>query len=105
MSIKTAAILAATIGALGLAAPAFAGPARSAATVQHVVYDDLDLVSAEGQAELQRRVDKAASRVCMFEPDGSLRQSRNHAQCYRETRKQVAVRVAQAISNRPLLGG
>jgi UrcA family protein len=105
MTIKTAAILAAAIGALGLTAPAYAKSTRYNATVQHVGYGDLDLLSADGQAELQRRVDKATSRACMFEQDGALRQSRDYAQCYRETRRQVAVQVAETISNRPLLGG
>ena len=104
MTIKTAAILAAAIGALGLAAPASASPAGAAATVQQVSYRDLNLLSADGQDELQRRVDKAAARVCIFEADGSLRESRNHGQCYRETRQQVAVQVAELIAaNQPLL--
>lgn len=105
MKIKSVALMAAAIGALGLTSPASASPARSAAAAERVAYDDLDLVSAEGQRELQRRVDRAAWKVCMFDEAGQLRENGSHVKCYRTAREQVAVQVAQAVSKRPLLGG
>jgi UrcA family protein len=53
----------ALVAALGLALPAM--PAAAAETVsQQVVYSDLDLDSAAGQAHLDRRIDRAAREVC-----------------------------------------
>jgi len=51
--------------ALSLApAGTFANPAPMTETTQVVRYDDLDLASAEGQSQLDRRILSAARRVC-----------------------------------------
>lgn len=104
MTNKTA-IMAAAIGALGFAAPASAATAYTTAPVERISYDDLDLATAHGQAELQHRVDRAAWQVCKFQQDGTIRNGPDHIQCYRAARQKVAVQVAQAIGGRTLLGG
>jgi UrcA family protein len=108
MTLKTAALLVAAIGALGSAVPAAAGPAQSptaTAAGQRISYADLDLLSPDGQAELQRRVDRAAWLVCQQNPNDARRAPRADSQCYREARQQGALRVAQVIARRPMLGG
>jgi len=102
MTLKTAAILATAIGALGLTAPAAASPAQS---VERVAYADLDLLTPAGQAELQRRVDRAAWVACRYEEDGAMRDSQTRSRCFRESRQRVTVQVAKLMEDRPLLGG
>ena len=95
----TIAILAAALGTGIIAAPASAN-----ASIERVSYADLDLTSLDGQAELQNRLEKAASRVCKYEPDGSLRNSREFGSCYRAARQNVAVQFASLVSDRALGG-
>lgn len=83
-----ATILAAAIGLAVLASPA------SARQVRHVSYTDLNLTTAEGQASLQQRLNSAAWQVCQFRDDGMLNTAADQTACYRQARKDVAVRVA-----------
>lgn len=53
----------AAIAALGLFATSAPAVAQEGADVT-VTYDDLDLDSAKGQKELDRRIEKAARQVC-----------------------------------------
>jgi UrcA family protein len=78
-----------------LAAALSAGAASAADRSERVSYDDLDLASVEGQAELQQRLDAAARRVCRFADDGALVTPMEENACYREARKYVDVQVAQ----------
>lgn len=80
--------LAAALGAAVIATPASAGQVR------HVSYSDLNLTTAEGQATLQQRLNSAAWRVCQFRDDGMLNTAADQTACYRQARKDVAVRVA-----------
>jgi hypothetical protein len=100
MKIKTAAILATAIGALGLTAPAFASPAATSAPTERVSYADLDLATPEGQAALQKRVARAAWRVCRTLSDGSPLDAERHETCYREARQRLNVQIAQLASER-----
>jgi UrcA family protein len=95
----TIAILAAAIGALGLTTPASANTAAFA-TSERVSYADLDLATTDGQAALQKRVDRAAWRVCRTLSDGSTLNAEGHDACYREARQRINVQIAQLASDR-----
>lgn len=90
--------------ALGLGTMATAVPAAAGAPSERVSYGDLRLSTAEGQAELQKRLNSAAWRVCLFDEDGSLRAGDETAACYRQARKDVAVQFAQILSEERLGG-
>jgi UrcA family protein len=105
MIIKTAATLAAAIGALGFAIPASANASHTTAVAERVSYADINLLTPEGQAELERRVKRAAFQVCQKEPGNAMRAPRADTQCYREARQQGQLRVAQVIASRSALGG
>lgn len=93
MKLKSA-IIAAAVGSAILAAPA---SARTDTTLR-VSYADLDLTTATGQAELQARLDKAARKACASSNGGSLNTVKDRGTCYREARKDVAVRMASLIA-------
>lgn len=93
------AIMAALAAAVGTAA-VLAAPAVAAAQVERVPYGDLKLTTPEGQAQLQKRLDGAAWRVCLFDEHGSLRSAEAQGACYRETRKNVAIRLAKIVTDR-----
>jgi UrcA family protein len=93
------ALLAAVAGVV-----AFSGPAMAGAPSARVPYGDLNLTTADGQVELQRRLNKAAWKVCMFDEGGDLRTGDEHAACYRDARKEVAVQFARVVSERQLGG-
>ena len=69
-----------------LAVPAIA--AEPAGQSVRVVYKDLDLETAEGQASLARRLDAAARQVCGMDEmqTGTRIGNRDAQRCYRETR-------------------
>lgn len=92
MKLKTL-ILAATGVAILAVAPA------SATTRQTVPFGDLNLTTPEGQATLQARLDRAAWKACLFRADGMVRSGEETASCYREARKDVAVRMASIIAS------
>lgn len=78
-----------------LAAALSSGVANAGERSERVSYRDLDLASVEGQAELQQRLDSAARRVCRFTDDGQIVTPVEENACYRETRQNVDVQVAQ----------
>lgn len=90
-----AAIAASTV----LAAPAFA--ADGVTRTVSVRYSDLDLSTQEGQAALERRLDRAAERVCGIDrrTSGPSMPSTDAMRCYRETVKdferEIAARAQQ----------
>lgn len=92
MKLKSA-IIAAVTGAAILAAPA------GATTRQRVSYADLNLTSAEGQATLQARLNKAAWAACLYDSAGMVRSADDSANCYRSARKDVAVRMASLVAD------
>jgi UrcA family protein len=67
--------------------------AAQAATVE-LKYDDLDLSTAKGQAELSKRVDDAARQACSADSvrTGTILRSKAENQCYRETRTKLRER-------------
>ncbi|MXO60471.1 UrcA family protein [Altererythrobacter salegens] len=82
-----------------LAAALSATPTLAADRAAHVAYNDLDLSSADGQAELQARLDKAARKVCRFEDNGQVSTPADENACYRATRQKVDVQVAYLTSD------
>lgn len=90
--------------ALGLGSMAAAVPAVAGAPTARVPYGDLRLSTAEGQAELQKRLNSAAWKVCMYDESGMLRASEETTACYRQARKDVAVQFAQIVSQNALGG-
>lgn len=90
--------------AIFVAAAVTASSAIAGAPRELVRYDDLRLTTAEGQAELQQRLNSAAWKVCMYDARGNLRTSEQHTACYRATRKDAAVRMAQVMAAPPLGG-
>lgn len=57
-------ILAAAVAAAGLSTFTAVGPAIASDAGVAVQHDDLNLASASGRATLDRRIDRAARRVC-----------------------------------------
>lgn len=84
--------------AAALAATAFAASALAGERYTKVAYDDPNLATPDGRAELQGRLDRAARSVCRFNSDGQLATADQENACYRLTRKQVEVRFAQAVA-------
>lgn len=89
--------------ATAAAAAVFTTPAM-ARPVALVKVTDLKLTTAEGQAELQSRVNKASRKVCRFDESGRLRTAQEENACYRKTRKDVQVLVAELVSKEKLGG-
>jgi UrcA family protein len=81
-----------------LAAAFSAGTASAGERSERVSYADLDLASAEGQAELQQRLNSAARRVCRFDDDGQIVPPEEENACYREARQRVDLQVAHLTS-------
>jgi UrcA family protein len=91
----TPAILAAV-----LAATAFTTPAIAASDRINIRYADLDLSTEAGQAQLERRIDKAVRDACGADETnvGTRLPSRQARACYDETKAQVREQVAQNIA-------
>jgi UrcA family protein len=89
-----------TILAAVLAATAFATPALAAGNGVAVRYSDLDLSTADGQAKLEQRINKAAREVCGVNEvtSGTRLPARSSVECYERTRQTVHDQVAEAIA-------
>ncbi len=88
--------LAATIAALSLSlgAPAMAETAK-------LRYDDLDLASPAGQAELASRIDAVAAKACPMEgvTGSRLPQREERQACIAEVKRQIQTRLAGKIGS------
>jgi UrcA family protein len=82
-----------------LAASLVSAPALASERTERVAYADLNLATADGQAELQHRLDAAARKVCRFDASGQVATAEKETACYRATRKTVGVRFAEAVEN------
>ncbi|BBC71479.1 UrcA family protein [Altererythrobacter sp. B11] len=87
------AITAAALGAACIATPALARD-----RVERVTYHDLDLTTPEGQAKLDTRLKRAAWRVCQDDEQGRVRSLDMQRACYRYTRQDMAVQMAQRVA-------
>ena len=92
----TPAILAAVLAATAFATPAVAeSPDRI-----NVRYADLDLSTPEGQAKLERRIEKAVRTACGADDAivGTRLASREAQACVEETKAAVREQVAQSVA-------
>ncbi len=89
----------AAIAALGLVATAAPAVAQEGADIT-VTYDDLDLNTAKGLKELDRRIEKAARQVC--EPDrprtGTRIRDHKATECLTYARNSTREHVAEAVA-------
>lgn len=87
-----------------LAAALLCGPAMAAddARSVEVRYHDLDLTTAAGVSELDRRLDEAAKSVCHIDQvaTGTRIASREARACYKETKEQLSANVAVAAAKK-----
>ncbi|RKF19030.1 UrcA family protein [Altericroceibacterium spongiae] len=94
MIFRTLIFAAAAASTGAIATPAMARP------VEYVKVSDLQLTTAEGQAELQHRLDRATRHVCRFDDHGSLRSAREENACFRKTRQETKILVAELVSEK-----
>ena len=95
MFAKTSLIL---VAAAALAMPAAAADLGDAPGVRSVSYSDLNLESADGRAQLQRRLTRAAKSICATNPaleSSAIRAERER--CESETAAQFDTQIASAI--------
>lgn len=94
-----AGLAAALAASAMIAAPVYAAAGEGASV--SVRYADLDLSTSEGQATLERRLDRAAENVCGIDrrTSGMAMPSAEARSCYRETIKnferEIAMRAEQ----------
>jgi len=86
--------LIAAIAAAGIVLPASAQEVRF-----EVTYRDLDLASAKGQKELDRRIDRAARKACGFDTSttGTRIRSGDKQECYVEMKTKAKQQFATLI--------
>jgi UrcA family protein len=96
--------------ALTATAALFAVPQQAMAAQDglrvEVSFTDLDLATSEGQQKLERRIARAASKVCAMDDTatGSRMASREANACYAQALRNVRASVAAAV-NRSQVGG
>lgn len=91
----TKPLFAAAIATLSLAATTPAMAAGNEETAYRIEYRDLDLASASGKAELNRRTDKVAREICAVRP-----RTGNYTaleSCRTDVRRQLKEKVAAAV--------
>lgn len=95
--------------ALAIAAAVLAVPVVAAdeAPSVGVRYGDLDLTSAQGQRQLDIRLERAAREVCGVDEKvvGSLLRSPESRLCYREARRNLDQQYAQLVSRKSAARG
>lgn len=102
MNIRSATLAAALGAAMALtAAPAAASDAQKGRA--SVTYDDLDLNSEAGRAELGKRFEQAARELCGLDEAEAPRGSKRH--CYEGTSAGMKRRVATILSEHEAAGG
>lgn len=87
----------ALIAALGLALPA--APALAQNEPVDIKYKDLDLATPEGQAKLDRRIDKAARKACGADQSrtGTRIAKRDVTACVAAAKRQASQQMAAII--------
>lgn len=112
---KRAYLAVATIGSVialygtlaGAATPAFAEAGTNTVPQTMVVkYADLNLASAKDQKILERRIDKAAKKICGLDRarTGTRLKSRDAQDCYREAKANAAKQFAGLIKEQRIDG-
>ncbi|MXO91444.1 UrcA family protein [Pontixanthobacter aquaemixtae] len=89
----------AAISAACTAAPAFADSIS-------IQYRDLNLSTAEGQAKLEQRIDRAAKKVCKLGDHtmGTRISDPSAKACYAKAKKQASRQMAAVVQDRNLGG-
>lgn len=97
-------LTAAALGMAMLATPAIAG-SESGQKIS-VEYRDLNLMTEEGQAKLDARIDDAARKVCKLDEirTGTRIPSSDRKKCFTQARKSVETQMASLISAERLGG-
>lgn len=94
--------------AFALATP-FAASAAGVAESQtvDVQFNDLDLATEDGRAELERRLDSAARDVCGMNDKrtGTRISDRESRKCFREARGQLDRQLAAIVERQTAIGG
>ena len=88
------------VAAAALAAPAAAADLSGVPGVRSVSYSDLNLESADGRAQLERRLVRAAKSICATNPaleSSAVRAERER--CEAETAAQFDAQIASAIQS------
>lgn len=88
------------LAAAATAIPAIAANRETTETVA-VRYNDLDLTTASGKSELDRRLDRAARQVCNIgeATTGSRITMREGRECYREARGKLDQHFATIVAS------
>jgi UrcA family protein len=96
--IASIASVVATLGLLAMTPPAHAAAPTVTSSVE-VRHADLDLTTAKGQAQLNRRIDRAAKAACGLgnNETGTRIQSRAKQDCYRNALRQIEPQFARLI--------
>lgn len=95
-----AAMIASALCAAAIASPAAAeAPVAGEIAIKHVHYKDLELTTAAGQAELQRRLVKAAWQVCRPKGNGGMAYAKEQRECYQKARQDVNVKFAAILAD------
>ena len=82
--VLTSCAAALLVGAM--AAPAFAGqPITVTKAIAQVQVDDLDLTSSDGQADLDKRMNRATRSVCAVDNNGQVRARSDELKCRTKT--------------------
>lgn len=93
--------IAATLALCALTPPSFAATPEQG-NVAQVQYRDLDLKTAEGKTELNRRIEKAARTVCGLDQaptTGSRMRSRSQSECYANAMRQIEPQFARLVDS------
>ncbi len=105
MSMQTAIAaigsVAATLALVAMTPPTFAATPERAPAAE-VRYTDLDLKTAAGKTELNRRIDKAARSVCGLDQavtTGSRIRSHSQNTCYKNALSQIEPQFARLIDS------
>jgi UrcA family protein len=91
--------IAAILALCALTPPSFAATPGQGNSAE-VRYADLDLRTAEGKAELNRRIDKAARAVCGLDEaptTGTRIRSRSKTTCYANAMRQIEPQFARLV--------
>lgn len=93
--------VAATLALIALTPPTFAATPEQGNSIE-VRYKDLDLRSADGKTELNRRIDRAARNVCGLDQPvttGSRIRSSAQNDCYRNALRQIEPQFARLVDS------
>lgn len=77
---------------------ALAAPAAAETAAVKVSYADLDLTKADGRAALDRRLERAAQRLCGTRPVRNLAMMQSHKACMAEARASYVPQVEIALN-------